>query len=266
MKFTDDSDVKQMYSETKKVLRSLCLSVYGLSTLVINHEGLYSSHFLGQSPGQYGIVAYSKNKYLEYCNAEKRLIMTILDLEIKLFPKLSQLEQCKNESVRIKLQADVDELNRQKTSAQNDLLNLRNTMKYEPFIKRELMDKDDDPSLFDKELDEYYSHFYKAKTAKGKKKVKKVISSILDKKYKETSKYTFAYCFDMKDALEIIRNSLSHMGRIYIGKDRTTGTYVILNDYENNGGKSGEVISTYKGIINLLRDPYFGSVSRKLIQ
>lgn len=266
MKFTDDEDIKQMYSETKKVLRSLCLSVYGLSTLVINHEGLYSSHFLGQSPGQYGIVAYSKSKYLEYCNAEKRLIMTILDLEIKLFPKLSQLEQCKNENARIKLQADVDELNRQKTSAQNDLLDLRATMKFEPLIKRELMGKDDDPHCYDKKLDEYYSHFFKAKTAKGKKKVKKVISSLLEQKYKETSKYTFAQCYDMKDVLEIIRNSLSHMGRIYIGKDRTTDTFVVLNDYENNGGKSGEVLSTYMGIINLLRDPYYGSVSRRLIQ
>lgn len=265
MKFNNPEDVKQMFNETKKVLRSLCLSVYGLSTLVINHEGLYSNHFLGQSPGYYGIVAYSKNKYLEYCNAEKRLIMTILDLEMKLFPKLSQLEQCKNEKVKMKLQADIDEFNRQKFSAQNDLLNLRSTLKFEPFIKSELMKKGDDPHSYDKMLDVYYSHFFNASSVQGKKQVKKVISSLLDKKYKETSMYTFAYCFDMTDALEIIRNSLSHMGRIFIGRDRNAGTYVILNDYENNGGKSGEVIGTYESIVNLLRDPYFKGNVRKLI-
>ena len=67
----------------------------------------------------------------------------------------------------------------------------------------------------------------------------------------------------MKEVLTIIRNSFSHIGRVYIGKDRQEQTTIILNDYDTNGEKSGEVICKYVDLIELLRDPYINQKQNK---
>lgn len=67
----------------------------------------------------------------------------------------------------------------------------------------------------------------------------------------------------MKDVLTIIRNCFSHIGRVYIGKDRGTRTNIILNDYDANE-KSGEVICRYEDLIKLLRDPYIPTEKNKI--
>ena len=70
------------------------------------------------------------------------------------------------------------------------------------------------------------------------------------------SQYTYSYCSKMEDVLTIIRNSFSHIGRIYIGKYHGSSTTIILNDYDTDGKKSGDVICRYEDLIQLLRDPY----------
>jgi hypothetical protein len=60
----------------------------------------------------------------------------------------------------------------------------------------------------------------------------------------------------MKDVLTIIRNCFSHVGRIYIGKDKLLSSFIILSDFDNNGEKSGEVICSYDNLIKLLNEPY----------
>ena len=63
----------------------------------------------------------------------------------------------------------------------------------------------------------------------------------------------------MKDVLLIIRNCFSHIGRVYIGKNGGSDTNIVLNDYDSNGEKSGEVICKYDDLIELLRSPYITS-------
>ena len=72
----------------------------------------------------------------------------------------------------------------------------------------------------------------------------------------EESKYTYGFCNDMQSVLTIIRNSFSHIGRVYMGKNKGVDTNVILNDYDTNGEKSGDVICRYGDLIQLLKNPY----------
>ena len=67
----------------------------------------------------------------------------------------------------------------------------------------------------------------------------------------------------MQDVLTIIRNSFSHIGRIYVGKNNGIETNIVLNDYDINGEKSGEVICQYMDLIELLRNPYLTVEEKK---
>ena len=93
----------------------------------------------------------------------------------------------------------------------------------------------------------------------AKRKIKKIIGQLIDKQIDLEKEYITGYCSKMKDVLEIIRNSFSHIGRVYIGKDNN----IVLNDYDNNNNKSGEVISTYENIISILKDPYNNTNKKK---
>ena len=63
-------EISMISEQNLKILRSICINIYGLSTLVINHQELYNDTFFTEHPSIYGIKAYQKSYYLEY--AEKR--------------------------------------------------------------------------------------------------------------------------------------------------------------------------------------------------
>ena len=66
LKYTDDKHIYIISEQNLKIIRSICLNIYGLSTLVINHENLYNNNLFNEKPEAYGIKACSKKHYLEY--------------------------------------------------------------------------------------------------------------------------------------------------------------------------------------------------------
>lgn len=260
--YTNYRDIDTLFEQNLKILRSICLNVYGLSTLVINHEGLYSNHFLNQSPRDYGIRAISKNIYLEFAKTRKNIMMKILDCEISLYEKTKQLNNCTNESAKEKIHEIIKNINLKKSTLENELNCLQEKMKFEPYIMQNASDFYERYKI-DRAISEYYEHFNKATTINAKKKIKKVISKLIDAQIEEDSKYIYGYCNDMKDVLTIIRNSFSHIGRIYIGKDLGSDTFIVLNDYDIDYKKSGEVVCKYIDLIDFLRAPYISSVEHK---
>ncbi|MBO5375685.1 MAG: hypothetical protein J6A52_02425, partial [Bacilli bacterium] len=245
------------------ILRSICLNVYGLSTLVINHENLYKQHFLNRNPSEFGIYACSKSPYLEYANKSKSIVMKILDSEIKLFKKQEQLKGCTNEQAKVKLQQDINSIKTEISNHETTLDSLVGTLKFDEVIKEEDIDYDKKQKL-ENTIQTYFKHFHDATTVEAKRKIKKLIGSLLDLKKDEESKYTYGYCNSMEDALTIIRNSFSHVGRIFMGKDKGEETTVILNDYDSNNEKSGVVTCRYNDLIELLESPYEFSKNKGL--
>ena len=101
-----------------------------------------------------------------------------------------------------------------------------------------------------------YEGFKKANKLEEKIKIKKLISQSLEEYIEETSKYTYGRCRTMKEALTIIRNCFSHIGRTTIGEERLYGMYIYLNDYDNDNERSVQVICKYDEMINILKSPY----------
>ena len=51
---------------------------------------------------------------------------------------------------------------------------------------------------------------------KIRKKIRKQIGLLIDKRINEESNYTYGYCNNMEEVLTIIRNSFSHIDRIFV--------------------------------------------------
>lgn len=254
-KYTKLNDIYACFDDSLKKIRIICFNIHGLATLVINHENLYNSYFLSQRPEEYNLEVHSKQKYLDYSREEKKLIMRRLDRQIKLFEKQEKLKKCThpkgitllNNSIKL-ISAEIDKIN-------EDLVSLDSTMGFTPYINRKKQNakKIEQIHMF---LDLYYYHFDQAKTVDGKKKVKKIIGKMLDEKIEEESKYTYGICYNMSEALTIIRNSLSHVGRISLGKNKGPDTRIILNDYDNDNEHTGAVICKYSDLLMVLGVPF----------
>lgn len=263
--YTTDYELKLIHKQNINILRNILLNVYGLTTLVINHEGLYSQHFTNTHPSNFGIKAFSKKPFYEYYQKRRRYSVEILKLEAKLFMKQEQLSKCKDEKAKVKIQNDITTLENEKQKYVQNLLSLHMTVGYEEIVQTQFIDHKEREDL-ENTINKYYENFNKAKTYEAKLKIIKVIGSLYDKQIEMMSKYTYGYCNDMVEVLTIIRNCFSHVGRIYIGKDRGEQTNVVLNDYDTDNTKSGTVICTYMGLINLLRNPYDFVEEPKLLE
>ena len=250
-KYTKSREIYDSYQNNLKMLRSICLNVYGLATLVINHENIYNDYFQGLYPQEYKLLAYTKQPYTDYANKRKNIIMKILKKEIDLFEKKEQLSKCNSETGKNKIKEIITNIEQEINNLHKDLEN--NNYSFIPHIIEEYRNISESEKL-DSVIKRYYEHFSNAKTVPIKEKIKEIIAVLLDAQIKEQSKYTFGLC-NMSDAIKIIRNSFSHIGRVYIGKNKNLETTIILSDYDNNGEKSGEVICRYCDLINLLRMP-----------
>ena len=244
------NNLSQILNQDLKILQSIYLNIYGLSTLVINHETLYNKHFLNRKPFEFGINAYLKRPYLEYASKRKTLIMKSLDIQILLANKQEQISKCNNDNAKKIIQANINDLTTKLEEIDKDLINLAPTISFDKVIKHDLINHQQRQKL-ETIINQYFSDFNTATKTEEKRKIRKVIGKFLDIQIEEEAKYTYGYCNNMQEVLTIIRNCFSHIGRIYIGKNN-----IILNDYDTNGQKSGEVICKYIDLIELLKDPY----------
>ena len=255
IKNIENENIVRNLKNNLNVLNSILLNVYGLSTLVINHENLYNPFFLNQHPSKYKIKACLKSSYLDFANKRKNIIIKILENEISIFLKKEQYKSCNNNNAKVKIQVMINNLQAKKTIYETELYNLSSIMHFEQITKFKDVDYKQKGKLEDI-INQYFEHFDKATTINSKNKLKKIISHLLDVQIEEESKYTYGYCNNMKEVLTIIRNCFSHIGRVYIGKNKGVETSIILNDYDSNNEKSGEVICKYNDLIQLLKEPY----------
>lgn len=253
-KYTDQKDIILLYKQNINTLRSICLNVLGLSTLVINHKELYDSYFLNQYPSYYNIFALYKKPYLEYKYKERALISELLDDNIKLTKKQDQYSKCPNEQGKTILESTIKSLEQEIENINQKLQHLSFDTGFERTFDSEIYHNKEYKDVNDK-LSKYFEHFYKTKDIDAKIRIKKIILSLLDKKNEIEDPYVYGVCLNMEDALTIIRNAFSHIGRIFMMSNNGIHTKVILNDYDNDGSKSGIVITTYTDLINLISMP-----------
>lgn len=249
-------DTSICHDENVKILRSICLNVYGLATLVLNHEDLYNKHFLDKSPFEFNIKSYATKPFLEYMGEQRKLVLDYLEQEITIFDDDLALKTCTNPKgvefrTRRMMQAE-----KKRENLREKMCNLQNEVHFEKFIDLDSYNSEADEILIDK-IYELYEHFCKATTVQAKRDIKKAIGEYMIEMTKIRSNYIYGYCRSMEEALVIIRNAFSHIGRIYVGKERFKNTTIILNDFDIDGKKSGAVMCPYFDLINLLRNPFY---------
>lgn len=163
-----------LFIQNLQILRSLCLNVYGLSTLVINQETLYNQSLLNQHPMNYAINGRLKSYYLNYAQENRKLIMEFLENEISLFEKTQQFNGCKKEQDKAKIQTIINDLTTKKNNCKSKLDNLQATMKFELILNSKEVDFNERQRM-EYVISQYYKHFNKATTKEAKRKIKKLL-------------------------------------------------------------------------------------------
>lgn len=249
------NDIYASYLKGVNILRIICLHTFGTSSLVINNNDTYKPYYESMTASDLNLTAYTRQRYIDFANQRKKLELDALEQDIKLFEKQSQLNKCRDIKGIIKLKKDITNIKNEKEKIQKQIDNLAETLQFKAHINyyNQDINREIEIKLI---LDEYYKHFYNAKTKEGKKKVKKVISKLLDTKIEEESKYIYGCIEEMSEVLTVIRNSISHIGRINVTTNDNVHIAIILNDYDNQNNHTGAVIGKYQSIIDLLSYPF----------
>jgi hypothetical protein len=237
------------------IIKTLFLNIYGLATLVINHESLYSDHFKDIHPSEFGIHAGIKKTFFEYATKRRKLLLDELDTEILVATKEGQLSNCTNEDAKKKIQTIIDTLKEKIELIEEELSILHHILGYEEIIKTEEINYTDKEHI-EMAIDRFYKHFYASSDIEVKKEIRNRISKLLSDQIEIDSQYTYSFCNNMEDVLTILRNSFSHVGRVFIGKNFGTQAMITLNDYDTDGKKSGYAVCKYEDLVALLRNPY----------
>lgn len=249
--------LNDLYNEFHKIfntLRTICINAYGICTLVINNNSLYKQYYENNNISSLHTTVYTHQEYLECEKKRKDIILDILDQEIKLFDNQTQLEKCTKTKGVLYLKSSISNILNKKAQLKQDLNDLEKNINFIPYINYSNYNSERNNEI-STSLNNYYNHFQKAKTIEGKKKVKKVISKILEIKKEEEKKYIYRHCSNADEVIEIIRNSLSHIGRINIIQDVSNQIKIIFNDYDNNHNHSGTVVMEYNEFLDLLSSP-----------
>lgn len=260
-------DIWNDFYKTINILRTICINTYGICTLVINNNDLYKQYYEKNNNDISDLctVAYTNQDYLECARNKKRIILDILEQEIKLFERQKQLQNCTKEEDILKLKTIVNTNLNKINQLKQELNNLEKNINFVPYINYNNYSPKRNNEISNS-INNYYDHFHKSQTIEGKKKIKKSISKILDIKIEEDMKYIYRYCNNSNEIIEIIRNSLSHIGRINIIQDSFSQTKIIFNDYDNNHIHSGAVIMPYNDFLKLLKDPLKETNEKKNIK
>jgi len=249
--YKNKNDIYNCFNDNMNILKNICLNVYGLSTLVINQNNLYNPLLLNQNPSEYNLFAYSKQKYLNYADEARDLIGKIFEKEIKLYEKNEQLSKCSDKKGIEHLTKEISKLESDEKSLQEKLEKLE----FKPYINYLKIDEKKLAKI-NNMLDCYYSHFYRAKSVEGKRKILKIIKKFLILKKDAESEFTYGICDNMSEIITIIRNSLSHIGRMNVNKNSSCRTIVSLCDYDNDNSLSGFVTGNSIDFIKLFEVPF----------
>ena len=249
--YNDKQDINTLYNRTYNLLRSLFINVVGLNTLVINYEDLIETDFIDEDPLDYRMYGYSNSLYSNYAQERKKLNIQILDKEVSLVQERKNLAACP-EDKKPGRESAIAKLLVEKSTLENELAELPATMNYSPIVKDydnnlknvrglQLIEND----IVDKLL--------KTDDKKEKAKYKKIVKRLEDLIIKEEGKCTYGKCYNMKDILTIVRNSLAHIGRTNAVLTNNIENKIYLNDYDTKDNtRSGVVVIGYDSFLDLM--------------
>lgn len=253
-------DIKQLYYQNENILKSLLINIYGIATLVTNQQNIYNAHYINEKPEDYNILAADKNTYKDLMEMKRKLGISILECDIKITQIEEQYNNCKDNNKKQLLEQKLKELNKLKNTSKEKYFEIREELDYRIVSKGTENDKKRMEKLLIG-IKNLYTHFYKTTSKDNRIKIKKAINKLAQIYIEETSKYTFGRCRTMNEAITIIRNCFSHIGRITLGEGKRDKylrlhKYIYLTDFDNDNEISGILQCEYEDLLKIINTPY----------
>lgn len=253
-------DIKQLYAANENILKSLFLNVYGVTTLVINQESLYNQHFLNERPEYYKINAIDKKTYFEFAEMKRMLEVKILESNIQIPQIEEQYNKCPKGDKKTELENKLRGLKLEKEKTKQQLCEVARELDYRRIVKA-TEDELKQRQVLEDNIALLYNNFRNAMSNEQKYQLKKQLKRALVDYVSVTSKYTYGRVKTMNDALTIIRNCFSHIGRTTIGKEKIgkylqTYRYIHMTDFDEKNNISGMIECKYDDLLKILNSPY----------
>ena len=232
--FTNDID---SYNMNRLMLANLIVTVTGISTFVINKEEL-EKKIVNNDYLQY-FNTYSRPVRMNEVAKLKKLKSTLLYLNNQYNIACSNLAKCHTENGKEYLNNKIIDLRKEMIKTSNDYLELNKhetrEFNLDNKAKKEVKTLRDEKNFWEAFEDIVESLYNKFDIEYERENY-----DYYDKEIEEMQKkYKFSKCEDELDKLTVIRNALSHIGRINskILKDNWLG--IEFFDYDDNNHLSG---------------------------
>ena len=239
-----------LFEHDFNIYLSVLLSVYGINTLVINHEDdLYNKEFENMDPNNYVYSDKMKQPFINFVEKRTSIKKEIFKNEVALFKKKDQISKCPEERKAI-LQKDIDDLTLENTNLDNELMALSKSVGYSIEAPRnnDLLIEFNNVSW---EILSKESIFYSTDDVEFKNRLRIVLGKLYQRLGEIETKYVYSTEYSMPQVLTIIRNALSHVGRINVDD----WNHIHMYDYNTNNMKSGEVYTNFGNLGEIFKKP-----------
>lgn len=113
LQYTGYENEKKRFFRNQEQARIICLTALVISTLVINQESIYNKFYDGHGPQQYSIIARTKKTLHENLEKFRSTEIELIQKEVQLADKELEYTNCKDETRKPIIKADVDSLKQQ---------------------------------------------------------------------------------------------------------------------------------------------------------
>lgn len=235
------------------------LTVMGVSTVVLNHDDIFVNYYEHHSSSDAYAIVSNKDSTEKFGNEFKSTLKKLLVTESKLDEKLEQYNNCKTEAAKQNVKKYVDQYEAELELANAEINRLvGNFRAFElASTERKKVNNLIEARGFVKWLQLKYKEFKLTPAHKNGRDsiIKEILQGVEDRKLVEMEK-RFGYTEDPKEWLLILRNCLSHIGRITVGSNFGMSTSITLNDYDNYDKRSGIIFVKYGHLLDILTNPY----------
>ena len=249
---SNDSSVhREEIFKARDMLLDTLIQVYGLAILSINKSSLSNDQSMSYITGK--TEYFNSKSYQRFATKRRKLMSDSLDYLFKISEVEEQLKNCPDK-IKNMLEDKKKDYNEKLRDTLDELDELEKQMKLYPKDKKKAGYAKKVTNQLNETIEKYIVHFkntpYQSMSGsvRSKTAIKCIILELLDQLTELEDKYYFCPC-SSKEALEIIRNSFSHIGRV---KANLYSNELTLFDFDNNGNYAGVVHTGLVGFVHFL--------------
>ena len=250
-----------LFNKAKSDLMLIFIQVYVLSTLVINREDIYNKENIekynlsgrDKNIDDIRFVGFSRKSFDNHYIKKRKNTKDLMEKEIALLREknnLSKVSETNTKAIEI-ISNNISNIENQLKIINSNLEELDN--KYETYIYNpNEYYENNRKAIYNKQaLGLLFESYNNSDNIKLKEYLKGLILNLIDETYEIEKEYYYGST-DLDETITIIRNSLSHIGRLVLQENRFD---LLFNDYDDEGVKTGFVMGNIYDLVRLIEFP-----------